>query len=106
MEIQDKRPEEPFKRLILFFVAIFSLFFAGQSIEIAFNAQIYTFARCNNYTKLDASQINSLYWLSEAVSRLAGIFLARIFKPPTYLALAIIIVSTGIVTLYFNFVWL
>ena len=34
MEIQDKRPEEPFKRLILFFVAIFSLFFAGQSIEV------------------------------------------------------------------------
>lgn len=34
MEIQDKRPEDPFKRLILFFVAIFLLFFAGQSIEV------------------------------------------------------------------------
>lgn len=88
-QISDKRAEQPVKLLIPFFITVFFQYFASQSIESVFNAQIYTYARCKSYCMQDATKLNALYWAAFGISRFLAVFLAKVMKPMTYLAIAL-----------------
>ena len=73
-EMAEPRPEESLntvdtvsERLYLnfvqllgvFFVSVFLFYFGLQSVEVVFNQQIYTYARCTGSTRPEATQLNS-----------------------------------------------
>ena len=73
-EMTEPRPEESLntvdtvsERLYLnfvqllgvFFVSVFLFYFGLQSVEVVFNQQIYTYARCTGSTRPEATQLNS-----------------------------------------------
>ena len=74
-------------------------------MEVVFNAQIYTFARCNGFSVDQSTQINSGYWAAEALSRFAAIFIASRLSPAAYLGFAILFGAVGSGFLYLNVVW-
>lgn len=43
----------------IFFVSVFLFYFGLQSVEVVFNQQIYTYARCTGSTRPEATQLNS-----------------------------------------------
>ena len=88
-EISDKREELPIAMLIPFFLTVFFQYFSSQSIEAVFYAQIYTYARCESYTMKDATKLTALYWAAFGVSRFLAVFVAKLIKPMTYLAISL-----------------
>lgn len=72
-EMAEPRPEESldmvdtvfewlylnlFQLLGVFFVSVFLFYFGLQSVEVVFNQQIYTYARCTGSTRPEATQLN------------------------------------------------
>ena len=104
--IVDQRKERSLSDVWMFFLTVFATLYASESIEIVFNAQIYTYARCSGFTVTDAARLNSLYWTAVAVSRFGAIFLANRLTPPVYLSIAIVVCSIGTAILYCNMLWI
>ena len=58
-EMAEPRPEESLDTLLgVFFVSVFLFYFGLQSVEVVFNQQIYTYARCTGSSRPEATQLN------------------------------------------------
>ena len=76
--------------LLLFFFGIILNLFGAQSIDIVFNSQIYTYARCTGSTMKEANLLNSVFWFAYGASRLIAIFVSTVLKPRDYILTALL----------------
>ena len=104
---EDKREDTPLNAiLVCFFAAVIISLFGIQvkcgsklsqirprstgikSIDISFNSQIYTYARCIGISMSQSSQLTSVFWFAYGASRIVGIFGSKYLIPRNYILLA------------------